>query len=48
LLFGETSGGIYGRQKEIPGIIFKIIKGCPDLIGAAFTFSRKKYQINFI
>jgi hypothetical protein len=23
LLFGETSGDIYGRQKEIPGIIYK-------------------------
>jgi len=23
LLFGETSGGIYGRQREIRGIIYK-------------------------
>jgi hypothetical protein len=23
LLFGETSGDIYGRPKEIPGIIYK-------------------------
>jgi len=23
LLFGEISGDIYGRQKEIPGIIYK-------------------------